>query len=104
MSRVGLADNSHSATQGAVHCGSECPVVFSQAVDYMKVNLRNPCRHGQFASIPAQAAGTFRKTEALSAGRVTRFAAGPGYAGFELTHFPCLDEAIPTLQSKIIED
>jgi hypothetical protein len=104
MSRAGLADNSHSATQGAAHYRSECPVVFSQAVDYMKVNLRNPCRHGQFASIPAQAAGTFWKTEALSADRVARFAAGPGYTGFELSHLPCPDEAIPTLQSKIIED
>jgi len=104
MSRAGLADNSHSATQGAAHHRSECPVVFSQAVDYMKVNLRNPCRHGQFASIPAQAAGAIRKTGVLSAGRVARFAAGPGYAGFELTHFPCLVEAIPTLQSNIIED
>jgi hypothetical protein len=104
MSRVGLADNSHSAPQGVADRGSRCPVIFPQAAVIMNVNLGNQYRHGQFASIPAQAVGTIRKTEVLSAGRVTRFVAGPGYTGFELTHFPCLDEAIPTLQSNIIED
>ena len=104
MSRVGLADNSHSAGRGAAHYSSECSAVFPQAADNMKVILRNPGRHGQFASIPAQAAGAFRKTDALSAGRVDRFVDAHGYTGFELTHLPCLDEAIPTLQSNIIED
>lgn len=97
MSRVGLADNSHSAPQGVADRGSRSPVIFSQAAVMMNVNPGNQYRHGQFASIPAQAAECIREIEALSASRAARFAAGPGNTAFELAHLPCPDEATATL-------
>jgi len=104
MSRVGLADNSRSALRGVAGGRSGRAVIFPQAADNMKVNLRNQCRHGQFASIPAQAAESIREIEALSAGRVARFAACRRYARLELTHLPCTGEAIPSLSTNTIED
>ncbi len=104
MSRIGLANNSLSEQQGVADHGSGRSVNFSQPEENMKVNLRNQCRHGHFASIPAQVAGAIRDLEALNAGRVARFAARRGIAGFEVTHLPCLNEAIPTLSTYTIED
>ena len=75
MSRVGLVDNSHSAPQGVADRGSRRPGIFPQAAGIIDVSFGNQCRHGQFASNPAQAAESIWEIEALSAGRVAGFAA-----------------------------
>jgi len=103
MSRVGLADNAHSARQGVAGHGSGCPVVSPRAADIVRANLRNECGLGLFASIPAQVAGAIRD-QAQGADRVARFAAERGTTGFEWPHLSCLDEAIPTLSTNTIED
>jgi hypothetical protein len=98
MSRVGLADNSHSAPRLVGDHGFESQVDFRQPANILNANFRNQCRHDHFSSIPAQIAGAIWNTEPMSAGRMAPFATkGLGSTGLELTRHPCLDEAISAL-------
>jgi hypothetical protein len=95
MSRVGLADNTHSARQSVASHGFESGVFYSPTAHYLNLNLGSQLRHAQFVSAPSQITETVRDIRALSAGSFERLAAVG--RPFEYAHFSCLDQAIPTL-------